>query len=72
MDPKVTVYREGEEIVFEANRDGMKWISDMCLKLAGLSDEEAETPANHYHISEAMNNAEKGSIPAVLQLNKAL
>ena len=51
------------EIEIVGNRAGLLGLAEMCEGLAGLTDEEAKTAANHYHVDEAMNCAEPGSIP---------
>jgi hypothetical protein len=65
---KISLY-EGEEVI-EANRDGMRRISEICAKLASLSDSEAQTPANHFHFVEGMKNVETGSLPLVITLKR--
>lgn len=60
---KLKVVRlESGEIEIIGNRTGLKELSDICSKLSELSDEEAKTGANHYHIADYMNNAEEGSL----------
>ncbi len=64
MKLKVVVLKKEPEIEIEiiANRAGLKHLADICNSLSELSDEEAKTAANHYHVDEWMNNAEEGSI----------
>ncbi|WHZ15545.1 MAG: hypothetical protein OJF52_002389 [Nitrospira sp.] len=63
-----TTYRDGKiEII--GNRAGLKDLGEICLALSGLTDEEAKTPANHYHIADFMNNAELGSVETLITLN---
>ena len=45
---------------------------EICLALSGLTDEEAKTPAKHYHVEEFMNDAEPGSVPTLITLNLGL
>ena len=67
---KIT-YKDGEiEII--GNRAGLKDLGEICFALSDLSDEEAKTPANHYHIGEFMNNAEPGSVPMLITLKTNL
>ena len=60
-------YKDGEVEIW-GNRAGLAWLGELCLGLSRLSDEEARTPANHYHIAEYMNNAEAGSVPLLFTL----
>lgn len=63
-----TEYKDGEiEII--GNRAGLKDLGEICLALSCLTDEEARTAANHYHIADFMNNAEDGSVPMLVTLN---
>jgi hypothetical protein len=54
------------EIEIAADKEGLKYLSDICLKLSNLSESEAMTPANHYHLLEGFRNLEKGSISTVI------
>jgi len=67
-EPKIIVTFENGEVEILANREGMNFLSDICAGLGDLTDEEARTPANHWHINELMNTAEKGSIPMMITL----
>jgi len=58
-------FQEGE-VVIEADRDGLRRISEISAKLASLSDSEARTPANHFHFMEDMKNVEPDSLPLVI------
>lgn len=60
------VRRESGEIEIVGNRAGLKDLSDVCKRLSDLSDEEAKTGANHYHIADYMNNAEEGSLEMII------
>jgi hypothetical protein len=55
------------EIEIVGNRAGLRDLADVCKNLSDLSDEEAETPANHYHIADYMNNAEDGSLELIVR-----
>jgi hypothetical protein len=57
---------ESGEIEIIGNRAGLKDLADVCQKLSELSDEEARTGANHYHIASYMNNAEEGSLEMII------
>jgi hypothetical protein len=57
---------ESGEIEIIGNRAGLKDLSDVCQRLSELSDEEAKTGANHYHIADYMNNAEEGSLELII------
>ncbi len=56
------------EVEILANREGMSFLSEICYGLSKLTDEKAKIPANHWHIDEFMNTAEKGSIPMMITL----
>ncbi len=59
------IYKDGEiEII--GNRKGLKDLADICVALSELSDEEAKTAANHYHLADYMNNLEEGSVPTTV------
>lgn len=60
------------EIEIVGNRAGLEGLADMCQGLAGLSEEEARTAANHYHVDEWMNNAEPGSVPLKIRYDPNL
>ena len=59
-------YEDGFEIV--GNREGLKGLAEVCLRLAELPDdnEEAKKLGNHYHYADYMNNLEEGSIPLTI------
>ena len=63
---KVHTSRDGIEIV--ANREGLRGLAEICLRLADLpeDDEAAQRLGNHYHYADYMDNAEEGSIPLVI------
>lgn len=62
---KVVLLESGElEII--GNRAGLKDLAEVCKGLSELTDEEAKTPANHYHIADYMNNAEDGSLELII------
>ena len=50
------------EIEIRANRGGLRGLAEVCLGLSALTDAQAKTPANHYHIADYMSNAEEGSL----------
>jgi len=72
MKNKIKISSENGEIVIEGNRDGLRHLSEICQRLSNLSEAETNTPANHYHLSSEMNNAEEGSLPAVIILDEEL
>jgi hypothetical protein len=43
---------ESGEVEIVGNRAGLEGLAEICAGLAELSDEEAKTPANHYHIAD--------------------
>lgn len=54
------------EIEIIGNRAGLLDLAEVCEKLSRLTDEEAATAANHYHIADYMNNAEEGSLELIV------
>ena len=59
---KLKVVRlESGEIEIIGNRAALRDLADVCRRLSELSDEQATTAANHYHVADYMNNAEEGS-----------
>ncbi|HQI76759.1 MAG TPA: hypothetical protein PK384_09630 [Candidatus Latescibacteria bacterium] len=66
MTPSIAVSYEDGEVIIVADAHGLRRISEVCTRLADLSPVEAATPAGHFHISEAMKNAEAGSLPLVV------
>ncbi|KPK89481.1 MAG: hypothetical protein AMJ94_12050 [Deltaproteobacteria bacterium SM23_61] len=63
---KIKILNTGNEIEIIGNREGLKWLADICISMSEITDDEAKTPANHYHIADYMNNAEEGSIPLII------
>lgn len=57
---KLKVLRsENGEIEVVGNRVALRDLADVCKQLSDLSDEDAGTGANHYHIADYMNNVKK-------------
>jgi len=54
------------------NRTGLRDLADVCRGLSELSDNDAKTPANHYHIADYMNNAEEGSLELIIRYDPNL
>lgn len=68
---KVVRLNNGElEII--GNRSGLRDLAEVCQGLSSLSDDDAKTPANHYHISDYMNNAEQGSLELLIRYDPDL
>jgi hypothetical protein len=64
---KLKVVRsESGELEIQANRAGLKDLAEVCQSLSELTEEQAKTPANHYHIADYMNNAEEGSLELII------
>ncbi|MDT5294688.1 MAG: hypothetical protein QOJ76_1568 [Acidobacteriota bacterium] len=64
---KLKVVRlESGEIEVVGNRVALRDLADVCQRLSGLSDEDAKTAANHYHIADYMNNAEESSLELII------
>jgi hypothetical protein len=51
------------EIEIVGNRHGLRALASICSGLAGLTDAELRTPANHYHLDEHFWGTEQGSTP---------
>ena len=70
MESKLKItFRKGE-IEIAGNREGLRDLADICNGLSELSEEQANTPANHWHIADFMNTAEPGSVPTVILLKR--
>jgi hypothetical protein len=70
MESKLKItFRDGE-IEIAGNREGLRDLADICNGLSELSEEQAQTPGNHWHIDEFMNTAEPGSVPTVILLKR--
>ena len=57
------------ELEVIGNRAGLKDLAGVCQALSELSDDQAKTPANHYHI---VNNAEDGSLELIIRYDPSL
>lgn len=67
---KLMVNNKNGEIEITGNRAGLKFLGEICFGLSKLTDEEAKTAANHYHLQEGMDTASQpGSIPMLVTLN---
>ena len=60
------------ELELIGNRAGLKDLAGVCQGLSELSDDQAKTPANHYHIADYMNNAEDGSLELIVRFDPNL
>jgi hypothetical protein len=70
---KLRIARSGNgEIEIVGNRAGLKELATVCRALSELSDREATTPANHYHLADYMNNAEPGSLELIIRYDPHL
>jgi len=47
-------------------------LADVCRGLSELSNDAAETPANHFYIADYMNNAEDGSLQLIIRFDPNL
>ncbi len=56
-----------DEVVIEGDRDDLRYLAEICLKLRQMTDEDVRTGNNHYHIAEYMNNAAHGSVPTIIR-----
>ena len=52
------------------NREGLRFLADVCMSLSELSDDQAKTAANHYHFTEDFGNLEQGSAKELIVLYK--
>jgi len=70
VEKLVVDYKNGK-IEIMGNRAGLKFLGEVCLGLSELTDEEAKTPANHYHFEEGMDSgaSQEGSIPMMVTLS---
>jgi hypothetical protein len=72
-DYRLRVIRlESGEIEIQANRAGLRDLAEVCKRLSELTDEQATTSANHYHIADYMNNAEEGSLELIILFTPAM
>jgi len=62
---KITYDKTKNEITIMANADGLRYLSDICLRIIGKL-----TPAGHWHLMEAMGNLEKGSIDTIIMYSE--
>jgi hypothetical protein len=60
------------ELEVIGNRAGLKDLAGVCQGLSELSDDQAKTPANHYHIADYMNNADNGSLELIIRYDPNL
>ena len=52
MESKLKItFRKGE-IEIAGNREELRDLADICNGLSELSEEQANTPANHWHIAD--------------------
>ena len=64
---KLKVVRlESGELEIQGNRAGLKDLAEVCQRLSELTNEQAKTAANHYHIADYMNNAEEDSLELII------
>ena len=59
---------ENGEIEIQANRAALRDLAKVCQGLSELTDDQAKTSANHYHIADYMNNAEEDSLELIILL----
>jgi hypothetical protein len=60
------------ELEVIGNRAGLKDLAGVCQGLSELTDDQAKTPANHYHIADYMNNADDGSLELIIRYDPNL
>jgi hypothetical protein len=59
--------KDGTEIRIVANREGLRYISQVCDELLNEDYDPHKPP--HSHIEPALNTAEAGSVPIEILLN---
>ncbi len=72
MDEKIFIYVKNGEIEIVGNKRGLVGLAEVCVRLSELTEDEAKTPANHYHYADYMNNAEEGSVPLIIRYDPKL
>lgn len=74
MSEKLKVEQVDGVLEIIANREGLRGLADVCLQLAALpeDDGEARKLGNHYHYSEFMNNAAKGSLDMAIMFGAGI
>ena len=67
---RVEFAKGGTEVLVSANREGLRYLAEIC---SGLADEEYERHRPpHTHIEPALNSAEPGSVPMEILLEPDL
>jgi len=65
-DAKIKVTDQHGEVEIIGNREGLLWLSEICAGLASLTEAEAKTPANHYHINPSMGHGTQDTVDAII------
>ena len=63
---RVRLIKEGSEILLSANREGFRYLAELCESLATEDYDEHRVP--HVHVEPALNTAEPESVPMELYL----
>ena len=67
---RVELIKGGTEVLVSANRDGLRFLAEVCLALAEEDFDPHRPP--HYHVEPALNTAESDSVPLEILLNTKL
>jgi hypothetical protein len=67
---RVEFVKGGTEVVVSANREGLRYLSEICASLADEEYDRHEPP--HTHVEPALNSAEPGSVPLEILLKADL
>lgn len=65
---KLKVSLTNREVHVHGNRAGLRDLANVCAALSALSDEDAQTAANHVIYADYANSADEGSIPMMVCL----
>jgi hypothetical protein len=63
---RVEFVKDGTQVLISANREGLRYLSEICAGLADENSEQHEPP--HTHVESALNSAEPGSLPLEILL----
>lgn len=60
-DIKINYNKDDNCIEIAGNKEGLEYISKICLKIIGKND-----PGNHFHLTSRMENLQPGSIDTTI------
>lgn len=67
---RVELVRGGTEVLVSANREGMRYLAEICRSLADEEYDQHRPP--HTHVELALNSAEPESVPLEVLLKADL